>query len=295
MSFAALAAWRRLAGRAGCAFMLLLLAALVDGMVAGGLQDPNLRDVLPGQSVSLSEQLPRGAEKLDDVELRPSDPGIIVQMKETYSGFWMGGAIWRAEASLPPDLALGTYRVALFHHNGTAAAPPQVFTIRVHPDLRSIQAASGSLTTRSLGISPYLLALCLLGLATLPMAASFVLTRGIAQALREQGMAEVFRAMAPPRSAPLPPAAAQSEPQSAPQSESRPEPQPAPAGQHIYFSPAQGHTLTPGSLVDVLDEGARDVLGQAQVTGIEGKNVIASMQGGVQVRPGTLVKLPGRA
>lgn len=286
MAYAALFAQRRLCGQIGCALMLLLLAALIDGMVAGGLKDPNRLDVLPGQTVSLSEQLPRGAEKLNDIVLRPSDPRIALHLKETYSGFWMGGAIWRAEAMLPQDLPVGEYKVAaLYAANGTAPSPPQSFTLRVHPDQRAIQAASGSLTTRTLGLSPYLFALCLLGLAILPMAASFVLTRRIAQALRAAGMAEVFRAMAPRRDPQVAPGEASDEDESTDED----------LGQRIFFTPGPGHALAPGTLVDVLDERAKIVLGQAQVIDISNENVTASMQDGVQVRPGSLIRRSARA
>ena len=196
MSFASLAAQRRFAGLVGCGVMILIVAALVDGMIAGGLKDPFRLDLLPGQSVMLSERMPNGAERLEDIRLRASDPGISLRLQETFSGFWLGGTLWRAEATLAPGLPVGDYSVATFHHNGSAAAPPQVFTLRVHKDARAIQAASGSLSTRSLGLSPYRLALYLLGLALLPMAVSFTLSRRIGQALRQERMAEIFRARA---------------------------------------------------------------------------------------------------
>ncbi len=266
MSFASLAAQRRLAGLVGCGVMILIVAALVDGMIAGGLKDPFHLDLLPGQSVMLSERMPVGAERLEDISLRASAPGISLRLQETFSGFWLGGTLWRAEATLSASLPVGDYSVATFHHNGSAASPPQVFTLRVHKDVHAIQAASGSLSTRSLGLSPYQLALYLLGLALLPMAASFVLSRKISRALRQERMAEIFRARAA---------------------------QPGETeGQRISFCPGPGHGLTPGSLVEVLDERAKGLLGMAEVIEVTGENIEASMHGGVQVRPGSLVRLP---
>jgi hypothetical protein len=174
----------------------------------------------------------------------------------------------------------------MFFHNGTAAGPRQDFVIRVHPDQRSIQAASGSLTTRTLGLSPYLFALCLLGLALVPMAASFVLTRKIAQVLRAAGMAEIFRAMAPPRDA----RQASADTTSA-GTETEEEGPAEDLGQRVFFTPGPGHSLAIGSLVDVLDERANIVLGHAQVIDIADTNLTASMQNGVQVRPGSLIRL----
>lgn len=278
MSYAALYAQRRFCGQVGCVLMLLILAALFDGVIAGGLKDPNRLDALAGQTVSLSEQLPRGAKDMHDIEPRPSDARISVKVKEQYSGFWMGGSIWRAEAELAPDLPVGVHRVAMFYHNGTDAGERQAFTISVHPDAGAIRAASSSLTMRTLGISPYVLVLCLLGLALLPMAASFVLTRKIAQALRAAGMAEIFRAMAPPKDSPL---------DDAPEDD-----RDADDGQRIFFSPGPVHGLKAGMLVDVLDERAHSVLGQAKIVDSVDNNVVASMQNGVQVRPGSLIRRP---
>lgn len=261
MSFASLAAQRKLFGALGCIALVLVLAALVDGMITGGLKDPFRLDLLPGQSIKLSEQMPRGAERLEDIRLRASDPRISLRFEETFSGFWMGGTLWRAEAILAPNLPVGDYSVAVFHHNGTAADPPQAFTLRVHPDARALQAASGSLVTRTLGLSPYLFAVYLLGLALLPMAASFVLSRKIGQTLRSQRMSEIYRSMA------------------------------SPEGQQIYFCPGQGHGLAPGSLVEVLDERGQGVVGTAKVTKIIREDILAVMQDGGHVRPGALARL----
>jgi hypothetical protein len=262
MSFQALAAWRRLSGLLGCAVLFLVLASLVDGMISGGLKDPYLHDLLPGQSVKLSRPMPYGAERLEDLVLRPSNPGISIHLEEMFTGFWMGGTLWRAEAQLTRDIPQGEYSVAMFHQNGTAATPPQTFTIRVHPDAQAILNASGSLVTRFLGLMPYVFALCLLPLALVPMAASFLLSRKIGRTLRAKRMAEIYRSMN------------------------------SPEGQRIYFCPGEGHGLAPGSLVEVLDERGKAVIGTAEVHEIIGEDVQAILVGGMKLRPGALVRLP---
>jgi len=274
MSYASLAAGRRLCGVFGCALLVLVLSSLVDGMITGGFKDPFRLDLLPGQSVKLSEPLPRGAERLEDIELRASNPGISARFEETFSGFWLGGTLWRGEARLAPDLPVGDYSVAVFYHNGTAPSPPQAYSLRVHPDLRSIRMASGSFITRTLGLSPYIFAVYLLGLALVPMAASFVLSRKIAQALRGMRMAEIYRAMA------APPDTLEGAVEGAPRA------------QRIFFSPGPGHGLTPGSLVEVLDERGQKLLATAEVIEIIREDVTALVLGGAQVRPGSLARLP---
>lgn len=262
MSFRSLAAWRRLSGLLGGLIFFLVLASLVDGMISGGLKDPFLHELLPGQSVKLSKPMPNGAERLEDLILRASDPRISVRFEEMFTGFWMGGTLWRAEARLAPDLPVGEYSVAVFHQNGTAASPPQSFTLRVYPDPRAILTASSSMVTRLLGLQPYLLAVCLLPLTLLSMAASFLLSRRIARTLHAARMAEVFRAMGTPE------------------------------GQRIYFSPGPGHGLAPGDRVEVLDERGQAVIASAEVTGLDKADVLALLPEGVKVRPGVLARWP---
>lgn len=274
MSFQSLAAWRRLAGLLGGGIFFLVLACLVDGMISGGLKDPFLFEVLPGQSVKLSKPMPNGAERLEDLQLRTSDPRISVRLEEIYSGFWMGGALWRAEARLDQGIPNGEYTVSTFYQNGTASSPPQAFTLRVYPSAQAILAASNSLTTRLLGLAPYFLAICLLPLALVPMAACFLLSRRITEALHAAHMADVYRAMAAPPGSP------------------KDAPEGAPVGQRIFFCPGEGHGLLPGALVEVLDERGKAVVGTAEVLEIIRKDVQASMHGDVKVRPGALVRLP---
>ena len=265
MNFRTLAARRKTAGFCGAALLCLVLAFLVDGMIAGGRKDPDAYDLLPGQSLTLSETMPRGAERLQDLILRASHPGISLALKETFSGFWLGGTLWRAEGTLAGDLPPGAYTVAVLYQNGTEVTPKQHFTIIAHQDARAIQAASLSLTTRLTGRSPYLLAACLLPLAFAPMLASLILSRKIARALRQQGMAEVYRAMATPE------------------------------GQKIFFSLGASLGLGLGHAVEVLDERAETVLGRALVVQTTAEEAEAVMQDGAQVRPGVLVRSPSHS
>lgn len=261
MSHRSLAARRRLCGLLCTTIILVALALTADGMIAGGRADPKEFHLLQGQSIALSDTMPKGVEKLQDLELRASHPGVAVRLVETFSGFWLGGTLWRAEAALAPDLPLGEYVLSMHHqHNGTETTPRQAFRLRVHKDAASIQAASLSVITRATGLSPYLLAACLLPLAVAPMVASYILSRRIARELARQRMAEVYRAMAGEN------------------------------GQLIFFSLPDGHGLTPDAPVQVLDERAEKPLGAAVVTEVRGEDIQARMLDGALVRPGVLAR-----
>jgi len=261
MDFNVLAARRRVAGFSGTAILCLVLALAVDGMIAGGRKDPKLLDMLPGQSLSLSDTMPRGAEKLGELALRASDPRIAPQFTEVYSGFWLGGTLWRADLTLPAEIPPGEYTVSTYYQNGTQSTPPQDIRIRVQPNAAAVQASALSLTTRTFGLSPYVLAAMLLPLALLPMFACYLLSRRIAQALAAGGMTEIYRAIA------------------------------SPEGQRIFFTLAANPRLKPETRIEVLDERGQATIGQALVFAVKGDDVEAIMQEGVRIRPGTLARV----
>lgn len=262
MDFLKLYTWRRAAGLLGTLIICLVLALLTDGMIAGGRKDPKLFDLTPGQSLSLSELMPRGTEKLGDLAPRVSEPKISLRLTETFSGFWLGGTLWRAEVTLPRDTPLGEHSVSIYYHNGTQPSPTQNFRLRVHKDEAAVQQAALSLCMRLFGVSPYLVAVLLLPLLLAPMWACVLLSRKIAQSLRDQGMAEIYRAMA------------------------------SPEGQRIFFTLPQGRTVAEADEVEVLDERARKLLGKALVHGVTKGEVQAVMQDEARIRPGSLAKVP---
>ncbi len=261
MNFRTLLARRKYAGLCGTLIICLSLAFAIDGMIAGGRKDPKQHELLPGQSLNLTDPLPRGAERLQDLSLRASSPIISLKMLETFSGFWLGGTLWRAEATIPPDAPAGVYDVTmLYAQNGTETTPRQAYRLRVHKNAKDLQAAALSFSERTFGVPPYLLAACLLPLALLPMLACLALSRNIARALQAEGYSEVFRAMA------------------------------SPEGQRIFFSQVSATPPQQGDAVDVLDEHAEKLMGQALVTAVHRDTVEAIMRAGVKIRPGLLAK-----
>lgn len=261
MDFRVLIARRKHVGRLGTLIICLSLLLALDGMIAGGRKNPRLIETLPGDSLNLTDPMPRGTEKLEELTLRVSPPGVTVTMQETFSGFWLGGVLWRAQADIPADAAPGDYGLAMYLHNGTEATPPQRFVVRVYPDAAARQAQALSLVQRTLGISPYLMAACVLPLALLPMLACLALSRRITQSLRQQGLSEVFRAMATPE------------------------------GQRISFTRLSEAPLAEGTEVQVLDERGERLLGRAVVAANVRRDAEALMQEGVSVRPGVLAKI----
>ncbi len=188
-----LAAWRNLAAWLGAASLFLMLACLMDGTQAGGRKDPSVSELLPGQSLKISGNMPPGAEKLEHLLLKSGAPELGLRLEETYSGFWLGGQLWRAEVSAPATLAPGDYPVSLSARNETSPKFTQHFTMRVFPDQRALDQASLSLSTRTLGVSPFALATALLPLGVAFGVASTLLSRRLAAALHAEGLGQVVR------------------------------------------------------------------------------------------------------
>ncbi|OIN99970.1 MAG: hypothetical protein AUJ49_10330 [Desulfovibrionaceae bacterium CG1_02_65_16] len=258
MDFASLALRRKITGNIGALILFLTLALAIDGMIAGGRKDPRAFDLVPGESLTLSDVMPRGAAQLTELRLEPDDPRLAPTLTETYSGFWLGGTMWRANLDIPAGMSLGDHSLVMRYQNGTETTPRQVFNIHVLKDASAVQAASLSLTTRLIGFSAYALAALLLPFALLPMAASYLLSRKIALALRQRGMAEIYRALSTPE------------------------------GQRIYFSVPPGSTLPLDAEVTVLDEQGDNELGVARVAVAVKGEAEAMMQDGAHIRPGSL-------
>lgn len=189
----ALAAWRNLVARLGAACLFLVLACLLDGTQAGGRKDPSISELLPGQSLKISGNMPRDTEKLEHLRITASKPELGLKLEETYSGFWLGGQLWRAEVSVPASLAPGDYSVALSARNETSPKLTQNFTLRVFPDQRALDQASLSLSTRTLGVSPFVLATGLLPLGVAFGVISTLLSRRLAAMLHAEGLGQVVR------------------------------------------------------------------------------------------------------
>lgn len=188
-----LSAWRNLAAWLGTICLFLFLACLIDGSQAGGRKDPNVSELLPGQSLKISGPMPKDAEKLEHLRIASSQPELGLKLEETYSGFWLGGQLWRAEVSVPASLAPGDYPVSLSARNETSPKFTQNFTMRVFPDERAMDAVSLSLVKRNTGASPFVLASFLLPLGIAFGVVSTLLSRRLAELLRTLGLGQVFR------------------------------------------------------------------------------------------------------
>ena len=150
---------RNIAAWLGALCFFLMLAALLDGIIAGGRKDPLINEVVPGESIKLSGPMPRDAERLDQLWLRAADPAIGLALEEVRTGFWLGGQQWQAEVTVPAQLGTGDHIISLSARNETSPKMTQTYTLRVFASPKALKDASLSLTTSTFGISPFFLAI----------------------------------------------------------------------------------------------------------------------------------------
>jgi len=137
--------------------------------------------------------MPRDAETLDQLRMTSAEPALGLKLEETYSGFWLGGQLWRAEVSVPRDLAPGDYAISLSARNETSPKLTQQFTMRVFQDQKALDRASLSVITNRLGLSPFVLAALLLPAGIGFGVVSTLLSRRLARTLRSLGLGQLFR------------------------------------------------------------------------------------------------------
>ncbi len=105
---AALLARSRFFGRLSALIFLLAALAVGDSLQTLIRHEFNAIDLTPGESLLVSGMLPAKAKSHADLVLSiEGDPGLSFTPFETYKGFWMGGHMWRAELSAPPEARPG--------------------------------------------------------------------------------------------------------------------------------------------------------------------------------------------
>ena len=230
-----------LAGRRNCAAWLgglcffFLLASLFDGVIAGGRNDPNLYEVLPGQSIKMSNSMPPETEQLDQLWLRTTNPSIGLELEDVHTGFWMGGRQWQATVTVPASLPAGDYPVSLSARNETSPKLTQTNTLRVYASKDAMRQGSLSLLVRTTGFNPFLLALSLLPLGIASSYASTKLSRRINADLSAQGLAQIFRVMKTPE------------------------------GMRVFFSLGANNGLSVGDDVELFDSNGSKPIGSLRV------------------------------
>lgn len=184
---------RRIAGLGTSLVLLAALLSLLDGLV-GGLKGNVLTvETLPGQTSPVTGPLPQGASALEDVRILGEDDGVHFVFEELFTGFWLGGNMWRGTVVVDRDAAAGE-RLLRLEAPPLVAKPQGAVTIKVvvYPDRKAMSQASPSYITRHFDLEPFWVCAAFFCLALSGAGASFLLAKRLEGVLAGEGKAVIY-------------------------------------------------------------------------------------------------------
>jgi hypothetical protein len=186
---------RQLIGWLTAALLFTALACLADALAAGFKGETRILQGIPGSKLPINALMPAGAETITDIRVLGGDDRITLVPEEVFTGFWLGGTMWRGSVSVSPDARPGTWTLTL-EGPPLAEKPkgmlPIIFTVTVHEDAMAQQKAAASFIMRHSGYEPFVVSALLAGLAIPGGLAGFMLSRRIEQLLTLEGKATVY-------------------------------------------------------------------------------------------------------
>lgn len=258
----------RLHRRSGRVALLLLLAcalSLVDGLVGNMQQGFNRTSALPGGEYPVSGPLPPRTEAIEDmvIEGGTDDRQVRLVPYEIYSGYWLGGKMWRGAIKVGASPASGEYVIRVHDKYGEKQNPTLVFSVQVWPDEATRMANAPERLTRWLGIDPFALSVLVLPFALLAGFCNFMLGRAWSRALLAERSAEIYKLL----------------------------PAPDGGGKDVTFGLGVQHGASPGMRCRIHRPDGTPV-GEARVVECTARDCVARVPHGLNVQPGDVVTLP---
>ncbi len=249
---------RSIASRCGGLCMAIIALCVIDGLTSQLRQEFNTYDMLPGESMVLNGPMPVDTAEIKDLIIEGEREAITLHPESTYKGFWMGGFMWKGEATAAKDAAAGKYTVTVRGETEEEPHAALTFTFRVYADAPGLRANAASYVTRYVGFHPYATAACLLPLAVLCGITVFFLAKKMERDMAARGKAEIYMIKR------------------------------SPEGLQISFGLGKDHGVEPGALVCVQNEAGLTV-GRAKVTGSTETDSTAVLTGDGQAELGHFV------
>ena len=118
---------------------------------------------------------------------------IRLVFEAVQTGFWLGGYLWNGILDVDPRIQPGEYTLTVQDKKRPGIKPGTLFHVEVHKDLRHLNQKSKSFFLKTLGISPWLVALFIIPFVMIIFGIVFFLSHKIEMLLADQGEAEVYR------------------------------------------------------------------------------------------------------
>ena len=187
--------WQQKAGFVAAICFFAALLSLADSLIGGISGNRGIIELLPGSSYAISGPMPPKTDSLAEmmIEGAPADGTVRLVPKALFSGFWLGGSMWRGAVEVSPNAQEAEYVVLVKDQYGEKQNPALVFTIRIWGSQAALNAQSSSFITRQTGLSPFVFVgiFALVGLLT--GAANFLLGRRWARLLAEHACSEIYK------------------------------------------------------------------------------------------------------
>jgi hypothetical protein len=183
---------RRCVGWCASALLICIFIIIVDGLVGSFTKKTNLIELTPGAASALNGLLPPNVKDHAELLVSSVPAGVTLAMEKTYTGFWMGGTMWRANLFVPENTAPGEYLVTVRGPADTKIFAQNSFVVRVYSSAEEMQAASPHYTMNFFGVQPFSLAASLTPAVLLVVACLFLSSKLLEQLMAREGKAEIY-------------------------------------------------------------------------------------------------------
>lgn len=187
--------WQKKAGFFAALFFLIALLALVDALRGGMSGNRGIIELLPGSSYAISGPMPPRTDTIEEMVVTgtPADGSVRLAPKGIFSGFWFGGSMWRGTLEVSSTAQQAEYRIQVKDRFGEKQNPALLFTVRIWPDQKTLNAHSFSFLIRTTGINPFVFVLTFTFCGILTGGATFLLGRRWTLMLHKQACSEIYR------------------------------------------------------------------------------------------------------
>jgi hypothetical protein len=176
-------------------FLAGAVLSLTDALIGGFGGPRGIIELVPDTRYQISGPMPPRTEVIKDfvIEGQPRDGSVRLLPEAVFSGYWLGGNMWRGLIVIAPDAREGDYVLIVKDRFGEKQNPTLVFSVRIWPDQAALHAHSPSFLTRRTGNSPYLFAVGLALGGLLAGGANFLFGRLWAKDLKSHHCGEIYK------------------------------------------------------------------------------------------------------
>ncbi len=166
----------RVWGKVSALFFFLAALAVVDSLQSHILSGKNSIRLVGGHTTQIAGMVPEGIEQVKDIRTTWQGPHTVTfTPTERFSGFWMGGGMWRATLATPAVNATATGTLVVEdvrpipdRTTGTEVPvqnPDLIFTVTIFPNAQAMQAAAPAWLERLTGTPAWQVAVMAIFLA----------------------------------------------------------------------------------------------------------------------------------